>query len=86
MSVRTLAAVADLKATTPTCKLVLFAMAINADQHDTTSMSYADLCRVTCLSERAIRNAVRTLERRKHLAIVPAAAASRTNFSYQLTL
>lgn len=48
--------------TTPTAKLVLVALADRADEIGLCWPSITDLAKRTCLSERAVRNAIRTLE------------------------
>ncbi len=63
MSVRTLAAVADLSDTPPTCKLVLYGLAIEADGIGMVAVSYERMMQRTGLSERSIRGTLRTLEK-----------------------
>jgi len=61
MSVRHLAAVVDLVDVPPTCKLMLYAMAINADQRGWSSISNTGLRRATGLSERSVRDTISKL-------------------------
>lgn len=62
MSVAMLSAVKAFQ-TTPTAKSVLVALADYSDDSGRCWPSVAGLCDFTCLSERAVRNAVRELER-----------------------
>jgi DNA-binding Lrp family transcriptional regulator len=61
MSVRHLAALADLANVPPTCKLVLFALALNSDPRGWSTASNAGLRRTTGLSERSVRETLKKL-------------------------
>jgi hypothetical protein len=56
MSVRHLAAVGDVQGLAPTCKLLLYGMALNADARGYSVTSIKTLIRSTGLSERSIRD------------------------------
>lgn len=75
MSVRHLAAIADLTGLSPACKLVLYGIAISACPLGRATLTYAQLHRLTGLSERALRNNVRHLEQLGYL--VPAKGGFR---------
>lgn len=64
MSVHYLSAVADLSDLPPTCKLVLYGLAVDADGHGTNATTNARLRQRTGLSERAVRATLRSLEQR----------------------
>lgn len=76
MSVAMLTAVKGYQ-TTPTAKAVLVAMADYAGDDGRCWPSMARLCEFTCLSERAVRNAVRELE--KSGVVVSERASGRTS-------
>jgi hypothetical protein len=61
MSVRHLAAVAELSDISPTCKLLLYGLAVNADPTGWSTATGASMKRLTCLSERAIRENMKLL-------------------------
>jgi DNA-binding transcriptional regulator PaaX len=61
MSVRHLAAVAELSDISSTCKLLLYGLAINADPTGWSTCSMRSLMRSTCLSERSIRDNLKHL-------------------------
>jgi hypothetical protein len=64
MSVKHLALVADITGPSPTCKLVLYALAVASDEKGRSVAPYHRLEQLTGLSERAIRSSLRTLEQR----------------------
>jgi DNA-binding Lrp family transcriptional regulator len=61
MSVRHLALVADLLDVPPTSKLMLFAMAANADSRGWTTIGNGPLRKATGLSERTVRDTLKKL-------------------------
>jgi hypothetical protein len=67
----------------PTAKAVLMALADYADDSGACWPSIASVCEWTCYSERAVRNAIRDLERAGHVTTM--ASAGRTSNRYTLT-
>lgn len=61
MSVHHLSAVADLSDLPPTCKLVLFGMAIDADRRGYVRTTNPMMQQRTGLSERAVRDTMKKL-------------------------
>lgn len=61
MSVHHLAAVADLVGIRPTCKLLLYALALDAGQSGAVVATYGRLIQLTGLSERALRDNIASL-------------------------
>lgn len=72
-----------LEGLTPTQKLVLLSLADNANDQGECYPSMAQIGRRTALSERAVRDAIRSLER---LQIVSSAARSGTSTVYFLRI
>lgn len=62
MSAKHLAAAADIQGLPPTCKLVMYALAMAADWHGYARVTNAQLQRLTGLSERAVRQNCRHLQ------------------------
>lgn len=63
MSVRHLTAVADVTGLPPTCKLLLYAMAVSADPRGYAVTATKTMIRLTGLSERSIRDNLAVLKK-----------------------
>lgn len=61
MSVKHLAAVAELSDIPPTCKLVLYGLAVDAAGSGHVTRSAAPVMQRTGLSERSVRGTIKTL-------------------------
>lgn len=65
MSVRHLAQVADVTGLSPTCKLVLYGISVNAGPDGHASLTNEQLRHATGLSERTVRAVLADLERKQ---------------------
>lgn len=65
MSVRHVARVADITGLSPTCKLMMYGLAVNAGPDGHAVMNNEQLRHATGLSERTVRSVLADLEKRR---------------------